>query len=125
MERRKMGGEILNYDRAAAFSIIPGIEILYFNKEHPKPGEEIHSVLVGNPSTVVMQKSSAGDFCMIYHMGKHLPIPFIKFGCDIVFLINTDLVQKEDMQAFPAIWDFIQDMPARFQLLEQFPPIRN
>lgn len=110
LKRRKMGGEIVDYDRATIFSIIPGIELLYFNKDCPEQEAGTKSILKDIPSTIIVQKSSKSDFCIIYRVGKHLPVSFIRYGCDTVFLINTELICKDDVQAFPEIWNFVQEM---------------
>lgn len=120
LEKRKIGGEIVDYDRATIFPINPGIELLYFNRECHKQESSAKSVLKDMPSTIIVQKSAASDFCIIYRMGKHLPVSFIRYGCDTVFLINTDLIRKEDMEAFPEIWNFVQEMGNKFELEKQF-----
>lgn len=120
LEKRKMGGEIVDYDRATTFSIIPGMELLYFNKDCPEQEIRTTSVLKDIPSTIIIQKSSMSDFCIIYRMGKHLPVSFIRYGCDAVFLINTDLICNDDVQAFPEIWNFVQEMDDKLQLEKQF-----
>lgn len=90
LEKRKMGGEIVDYDRATLFPIIPGIELLYFNKDCPEQEISSKSVLKDIPSTIIVQKSSTSDFCIIYRMKKHLPVSFVRYGCYIVFLINPE-----------------------------------
>lgn len=120
LEKRKMGGEIVDYDRATLFPIIPGIELLYFNKDCPEQEVSSKSVLKNLPSTIIVQKSSTSDFCIIYRMKKHLPVSFVRYGCDIVFLINPEQICEEDVQAFPEIWKFIQEMDGKLQLEKQF-----
>lgn len=120
LKKRKIGGEIVDYDRATIFPIIPGIELLYFNKDCPEQKVGTKSVLKTMPSTIILQKSSSSDFCIIYQVGKHLPVSFIRYGYDTVFLINTDLICKYDMQAFPEIWNYVQEMGDKLQLEKQF-----
>ncbi len=120
LEKNGLGGEIVNYDLATVFPIISGIELLYFNKNGPKQDNDIKSVLKDIPSTIIVQKCSMGDFCIVYQMGKHLPVYFSRYGCETALLINTEMLPKEDMQAFLEIWEFAQNMAGKFQLGQQF-----
>lgn len=120
LEKHQIGGEIMNVDRATVFSIIPGIELLYFVEECPDKGTDSHSVLKDEPGTIIIQKSAVCDFGIIYWLGKHLPVSFTRYGCDMAVLINASLLRSEEMQAFQEIWGFVQDMEERFQLERQF-----
>lgn len=114
-----MEGKITNYDTAKVFPVVPGIEILYFNKECPEQTQYIHSKLWDKSSTIIIHKSQINDFCMIYESGRDLPASFTRYGCDIALLVNTEDLHFEDMQAFPQIWEFVHGMKGNFGLEEQ------
>ena len=120
LEKHQIGGEIMDVDRATVFPIIPGIELLYFVEKCPDKGTDSHSVLKDEPGTIIIQKSAVCDFGIIYRLGKHLPVSFSRYGCDMAVLINAGLLRSEDMQAFQEIWGFVQGMEERFQLERQF-----
>lgn len=125
MEKQQIGGEIMNYDQATVFPIIPGIEILYFDKECPKQEQKTCSKLKDMPSTIIMQMCLSNDFLIIYHIGAHLPTAFIRYGVDIVILVNPEQLCKEDMQAFPETWKFVQSMGDILQIDKQFCVIKT
>lgn len=114
-----MEGKITNYNTAKVFPVVPGIEILYFNKECPEQTQYIHSKLWDKSSTIIIHKSLINDFCMIYEAGRDLPASFTRYGCDLALLVNTDNLHFEDMQAFPQIWEFVHGMRGIFGLEEQ------
>ena len=120
LEKHQIGGEIMDVDRATVFSIIPGIELLYFVEKCPDKGTDSHSVLKDEPGTIIIQKSAVCDFGIIYRLGKHLPVSFTRYGCDMAVLINASLLHSEDMQAFQETWNFVQGMEERFHLEQQF-----
>ncbi|MDO4286337.1 MAG: hypothetical protein Q4C40_01270 [Eubacteriales bacterium] len=120
MEKQQIGGEITNYDQAMVFPIVSGIEILYFNKDCPAQEQKVCSQLKDIPSTIVIQKCSMSNFCIIYQVGKHLPTAFIRYGVDIVILVNPQQLCEEDMQAFPEIWEYIQGLADLLQIDSQF-----
>lgn len=110
----------MDVDRATLFPIIPGIELLYFIKDCPNEVTKSHSALKDEPGTIIIQKSTVYDFGIIYRLGKHLPVSFTRYGCDMAVLINVNLLHSEDMQAFQEIWSFVQSMEEQFQLEGQF-----
>ncbi|MDO4306934.1 MAG: hypothetical protein Q4C77_08870 [Eubacteriales bacterium] len=120
MEKRQIGGEITNFDQAAVFPIIPGMEILYFGKECPEQEQKTYSKLKDLPSTIIVQKCTTSDFCIIYRMGKHLPTAFIRYSVDMVILINPEQICIDDMQVAPVVWQYIQDMANTFQIDQRF-----
>lgn len=120
LEKHQIGGEIMDVGRATVFPIIPGIELLYFVDECPDKGTDSHSALKDEPGTIIIQKSAVCDFGIIYRLGKHLPVSFTRYGCDMAVLINASLLRSEDMQAFQETWSFVQGMEERFHLEQQF-----
>lgn len=110
----------MNYEQVTVFSIIQGLEILYFNKDCSEQREKAQSKLKDNPSTIAIQKSLNGNFCIIYQIRNKLPISLARHGCDIMFLINSGLLRDEDMQAFPDTWEFIKHMIQIFKLESDF-----
>lgn len=120
LEKHRIGGEIMDVDRATVFPIIPGIELLYFIDDCPYKETNSHSVLKDEPGTVIIQKSAVCNFGIIYRLGKHLPVSFTRYGCHMAVLINAGLLHSEDMQAFQEIWSFVQGMEGQFQLERQF-----
>lgn len=120
LEKHQIGGENMDVGRATVFPIIPGIELLYFVDECPDKGTDSHSALKDEPGTIIIQKSAVCDFGIIYRLGKHLPVSFTRYGCDMAVLINASLLRSEDMQAFQETWNFVQGMEERFHLEQQF-----
>lgn len=110
----------MDINQATVFPIIPGMELLYFIKACPDEETNLRSVLKDEPGTIIIQKSTVCDFGIIYRAGKHLPVSFTRYGCDMAVLINASLLQNEDMQAFQETWSFVQSMEERFQLEQQF-----
>lgn len=115
-----MGGEITNFDQAMVFSIVPGIEILYFNKVCPEQEQSSRSKLKDIPTTIIVQKCSTSDFCVVYRIGTHLSAAFIRYGVDIAILVNPEQLSIEDMQAAPEAWKFIQNMADTLDIDNQF-----
>lgn len=120
MEKRQIGGEITNFDQATVFSIVPGIEILYFNKVCPEQEQSSRSKLKDIPTTIIVQKCLTSDFCVVYRIGTHLPTAFIRYGVDIAILVNPEQLSIEDMQAAPEAWKFIQNMADTLDIDNQF-----
>lgn len=110
----------MKYDSAIVFPIVQGLEILYFGKECMEKLSDNYSELIDMQATIALQKCLIDDFCIIYQIGKSLPSAFERYGCDIVILVNAELLKFEDMQAFPEIWKFIQGINEVFKLDEQF-----
>lgn len=105
---------------AKVFSVIPGLEILYFNKECSGQKQYIQSELCSVSSSIVIQKSITNEFCMIYQVDKNLPASILRYGCDMAVMINAEMLHFEDIQLFPEIWEFVQGMKENFKLEKQF-----
>ncbi len=114
----------MDYDQKFIFPIMRGIEVALSNKTEQQREQCVDSELVTIPSTLILQKSAENDIFLIYQSDKQLPMPFAKQGHGIIVLLNPNLMQYEDMQAFPEVWDFVQNMGDKFRVAEQFCAIK-
>lgn len=110
----------MDYEQATVFPIMQGLEMLYFNKNCSEKKEKVQSKLKNIPSTIAIQKSLNGDFCIIYQLQNIMPVSLARHGCDIVLLVNAEMLQDEDMQGFPDTLAFIRNMIKRFELETNF-----
>jgi hypothetical protein len=110
----------MNFEQAVVFPIIQGLEILFFNKRYSEQEQKTQSKLKDISSTIVIQKSLNSDFCIIYQLKNKLPKSLARHGCDIVLLVNIELLCAEDMQTFPDTWEFVKNMIEIFKLETHF-----